>query len=90
MIMTKGYVYYWEDNKNSSLLIDYVFTSRREIAAVWTSREDAQSDCDLVFNRQDIRIDVASAGKFTCGDFKVDERRPGEFVVYCEAPFAST
>jgi hypothetical protein len=84
----KAYVQRWEERDSpSGRHLEYFFTSNPENAAIWPARDEADNDCRFFLDRQNIRILSAHGGYHTCTDFKSQERRAGEFVVYCEAPF---
>jgi len=84
----KGYVQRWEEKDGAQgRSLEYCFTSNPDSAATWPDREEADLDCRFVFDRQNIRIPSAWGGYHICSDFNSEERRPGEFVVFCEAPF---
>lgn len=83
----KGYVSRWQKRERpDENIMDYWFCSRAENAAVWDTREGAENDC-VLFNRHQIVIPSSNGGPYVCRDFKIEERAPGEFVVYCVAPF---
>jgi hypothetical protein len=83
----KGYVHHWEIKESArDRGLEYSFDSDADCVAVWASKEEADIDCRL-FNRQNICIPSALGGFHMCSDFRSEERRPGEFVVFCEAPF---
>ena len=86
--MLKGYISRWKrKEKPEDNILDYWFCTRPGDAAYWGSREEAENDC-VVFNRhQRIVIPSSQGGTYVCQDFKVEERKPGEFVVFCIAPF---
>lgn len=85
--LLKGYVRRWKEReKPEPEGIDYWFTSHPENAAWWKTREDAENEC-VVFEANRIRIPSSAGGVHTCRGFKVEERAPGEFVIYCMAPF---
>lgn len=83
----KGYVSRWSDqNGPDGRYLEYCFTSNPESAATWEAKEEADIDCRL-FDRQNIRVPSIWGGYHICSGFKTEERRLGEFVVFCEAPF---
>lgn len=91
--MSKGYIQRWKDRKEPGTVVDevipktdYWFTADSANAAHWASKEAADIDCGL-FNRANIEIPSLNGGTHICTDFKSEERAPGEFVVFCEAPF---
>jgi hypothetical protein len=85
--MLKGYISRWERREApESRIIDYWFTSNPDSAAHWETKEHAEADCQSFFN-PGISIPSALGGTHTCRDFKAEERKPNEFVVFCEAPF---
>lgn len=84
----KAYVQRWEEQDSPyGRHLEYFFTASPENAATWPAKDEADIDCKWVFERSNIRILSARGGYHTCTNFKSEERRPGEFVVYCEAPF---
>ncbi len=86
--MLKGYVSRWKSReKPDEHIMDYWFCSRAENAAHWGTREEAEND-RVLFNRHRIVIPSSQGGTYTCHDFTVEERAPGEFVISCLAPFA--
>jgi hypothetical protein len=85
--MFKGYISRWESRKAPEThILDYWFTSNPNSAWYWETKEEAESDCRVIFNRG-IEIPSSLGGTYMCRDFKVDERKTNEFVVFCEAPF---
>jgi hypothetical protein len=91
--MSKGYIRRWEERKAPQIVAgelpvttDYWFTPDPANAVHWPSKEDADFNCTL-FNRLKIEIPSSAGGTHICGDFKSEERAPGEFVIVCEAPF---
>lgn len=85
--MLKGYISHWKEReKPEQNRIDYWFTSRPEHAAHWKTREEAQSD-SVIFSSHGIQIPSSEGGTYICHDFQVEERAPGEYVVFCVAPF---
>lgn len=85
--MLKGYINHWrEREKPEQHRVDYWFSARIEQAATWPTKEEAESNC-TIFNHHRIVIPSSQGGTHVCDDFKVDERAPGQFVVYCMAPF---
>jgi len=85
--MLKGYVSRWKPReKPEENVIDYWFDSRPEKGACWETRQDAENDC-VIFNYHLIEIPSSKGGKHICKDFKVEQRAPNEFVVFCFAPF---
>jgi hypothetical protein len=85
--MLKGYVSRWKAReKPEQHIMDYCFDPRPENAAHWGSREDAEKDC-VLFNNHQIVVPSSMGGNHTCKDFKVEQRAPNEFVVFCVAPF---
>jgi len=85
--MLKGYISRWETREDpKDPLIDYWFTSNPDSAAYWETKEEADADCRVIFNRG-ISIPSALGGTYVCRDFKAEERKSDEFIVFCEAPF---
>jgi hypothetical protein len=86
MVMRKGYVTNHWTVKNQPARMDFSFDSHANNAMVWETKEEAKTAC-TVFNNYKVRIPSAEGGFHTCFGFKSEARRPGEFVVFCEAPF---
>jgi hypothetical protein len=85
--MLKAYISRWKEReKPEQHKIDYWFTSQPENAASWATREEAENNC-VIFDHHQIVIPSAEGGPHVCSGFKVEGRAPGEFVVYCVAPF---
>ena len=82
----RGYIRRWEE-KSDPRTIDYHFTSNADLAATWDWKDQADIDCRMLFDRQDIRIPSMFGGLHVCSGFKSEERPDGKFVVFCEAPF---
>lgn len=61
----------------------------RESAMFWETLEDAERARDL-FERQGIKIDLPGGGKHVCVGFEIEQRKPGEYVIFCDAPFTPT
>jgi hypothetical protein len=57
-----------------------------ERAASFYTREEAEEKC-LTLGRFSVKIRSVEGETHICKGFKVEERAPGEFVVFCEAPF---
>jgi hypothetical protein len=84
----KAYVQRWEERDSPHVRhLEYFFTSSPENAATWPAKDEADIDCKWFFERGKIRIPSAQGGYHICSGFRSEERRPGEFVVFCEAPF---
>lgn len=88
--MLKAYVArskYREEPKEERHILDVWFDSRPENAAFYETREQAESDCKVIFDRGNIQIDTPQGWKHTLKNFRVEGRGPREFVIYCEGPF---
>ena len=85
--MQKAYISHleWREDPESHI-VDYWFNSNANNAMHWETKEHAEADCEFHFNRG-ISISSALGGTYICQDFKAEERKPNEFVVFCEAPF---
>jgi hypothetical protein len=85
--MTKAYISGWQPHdKPEEMKTDYSFTSNPESAHCWTSKEEALIECKI-FDVASIKVEPAESGAFICKGFQAEERRPGEFVIFCEGPF---
>lgn len=91
MAVRKGYIcriehVRAEPEKGKPARIDYWFSFKIEDAWYWETRLSAERDLELI--SRGIDIEAENGGKYHCQDFKIDQRAPQEFVIYCEAPFA--
>lgn len=66
--------------------IEYRFEPDLENAACWDTGEEAEKN-RAIFDRQCIVIPSAEGGTHICSSFKVEQRGPKEFAVFCVAPF---
>jgi len=82
--MRKAYIFDREPNKTNPSMVDYIFDSRARYAMSWRTKDDGDIFCDLV-NRDGILLQDRH---YLLQDFRSEERTPGEFIVYCEGPFA--
>jgi hypothetical protein len=89
--MQKGYLARWKQRKKrgEEHVVDYWFSFRPENAAVWETRQAAESDCTAIFNHFGIDILSENGSTYFCKSFVVEERGPQEFLVCCNAPFHS-
>lgn len=78
----KAYFAGSQDSKTDDTKVDVFFTSQINKARAWTTRQLAQNDA-ISFGHG--RIIFQSQ---PCTDFRVEERAPGQFVLYCLGPFA--
>lgn len=84
--MLKSYIARWKAReKPEAQIIDYWFDSNPENAACWETKEEAEGDC-VIFDRQRIAIPSAEGGTHICRGFKVEQRAPKQFVVFCTIP----
>jgi hypothetical protein len=87
ILIRKGYIQSWlQREKPETNIIDCTFTTNREKAAHWATKEDADAEC-VIFDSSSIEIPSAEGGKYICKGFRAEERKPNEFVIFCEAPF---
>ena len=86
--MLKGYVTGWKDRQKPEErhIVDVGFDHRPEKGACWKTRQEAENDCPI-FDHWRIVIPSAEGGTHVCRGFRVEERAPAEFVVFCEGPF---
>jgi len=88
--MLKAYIarsWYPKESEPDRHHLQVKFTSRPEYAAYYETRQEAENDCAVIFNAADIEIDSSAGGRYTLSDFRVEERGPKEFVIFCEGPF---
>lgn len=85
--MLKAYITKWtEEPQERHIRVDVRFDSHQENAAYWPTREEAENEC-AVFDSLKIVIPSAEGGTHVCKGFKVEERTPDEFILFCEGPF---
>jgi hypothetical protein len=84
--MYRQYFHHLKPAKLPSDRTDFWFTANRENAAHWPTKEEADSEC-MLFNRANIEVSSPEGLTHRCGDFKSEERKPAEIVVFCETPF---
>jgi hypothetical protein len=88
-LMEKRYVHHIEhrtDPQVGSMMTDVYFTQYKEKATYHHTEQDAESECFILDNAQ-ISITTAEGHAHRCKDFKFEERKPGEFIIFCDAPF---
>lgn len=76
------------DLKGFGKWIHVDFGSTKEGAGFWPSREEAEMDAGML-EHHDIAIITVDGQRHVCKGYQVEERAPGEFVVWVEAPFVS-
>ncbi len=87
MEYSKGYIVRWKRReKPEADTTDYWFDSRPEKAAYWETKEEAENDC-VLFERHPIVLTLSGGSTHTCTGFRVEQRAPKEFVIFCLAPF---
>lgn len=86
--MPTAYINRWKERQqpHEQHIIDYWFTSDPAKAASWETKEEAESNC-TIFDHHRIEVPLAEGGTHICGEFKAEQRAPGEFVVFCLGPF---
>ncbi len=86
-MMLKAYVSYEgpaKDPKERGL--EYQFESDPIKAMYWSTKDEAEAAC-IIYNDKSIVIPSSEGGKYRCSDFRVEQRKPDEFIVFCKAPF---
>jgi hypothetical protein len=82
----KAYVHSYDPQPESlKTSLKMKFCVSRENAFSWKTREEAE----VVFRRIEEEyspITIDAAGGAACKGFEVEERAPGEFVIFCEYP----
>src|ERR1700733_5486133 len=89
-VMIKAYVCrseYRKEPPEERHIRDVLFCANIENAMHYETREEAESDCQMIYERGNIQIDTAVGWKHILKNFQVEERRPREFVIFCEGPF---
>jgi hypothetical protein len=90
--MAKGYVFSKDvvkDPDGFSTRIDVEFSSKKEAAYSWQTEQEARDEANIL-ERRDIAITTAEGQRHVCKGYRVEERAPGEFIIWCEAPFRQT
>jgi len=88
--MAKGYVSHKDVVKDAdgfSTRTDVDFSSKKEAAYSWQTEQEARDEANILEHR-DIAITTAEGHRHVCKGYRVEERAPGEFIIWCEAPFA--
>jgi len=83
-----GYVIGWRERETPEgrTKVDVWFDHRPEKAVCGKTRKQAEDDCALL-DCYRVKIPLSEGSEHVCGSFKVEERSPEEFVVFCEVPF---
>jgi hypothetical protein len=85
--MLKAYITKWtEEPQERHTRFDVRFDSHPQNAAYWKTKEQAENEC-VIFDRLNIVIPSAEGGTHICNGFRVEERKPEEFVIFYEGPF---
>jgi hypothetical protein len=87
--MLRIYVTDWRDKETHGRTtpVEVFFSFQAEEAHAWHSKEQAQSLC-RDFDSYEVKVDWTEDGeKYLCKDFLVEERSPGQFVLFCDGPF---
>lgn len=87
--MMRGYVKGYENIKDENAPFGFrwdVWFGTKEDGMTWKTREEAERACGWFENRA-IKLRLVDGGTHICKGFKVEERKPGQFVIYCDAPF---
>lgn len=84
--MPKRYIRQWrervpERNGNSW------FVEHPENALAFSNLADVRGCCELL-SEMGVEMPSAKGGTFICRGFKSEERNSGEFVIFCQGPFA--
>jgi hypothetical protein len=91
-VFVRGYIRKYQGIKDEKAPLgwrtDFWFAVK-ESAMFWETLKDAEIARDL-FERQGIKIDLPGGGKHVCVGFEIEERKPGEYVIFCDAPFTPT
>ena len=85
----RGYVRKYEDVKDESAPYGFrwdVWFTNKEAAMHWETLEEAKGARDW-FEKRQIQISLLDGRRHLCRDFQIEERKAGEFVIFCDAPF---
>lgn len=85
----KGYVSGISIRKGAdefSKFIDVDFTSKRESAVSWHTKQEAEHEAGML-EYHDIAITNEVGRRYICKGYKVEERAPGEYIISLDAPF---
>src|SRR5258708_3131502 len=69
--------------------IDVDFDSMKEAACHWSTKEEAENEAGML-EYHDIAITKAEGQRHVCKGYQVEQRAPGEFIIWCDAPFTLT
>lgn len=85
--MPKAYIHSWKEREPpEEAFLDYVIAPDAENACGWETKEEAERNCK-VFDGHRIKVQLTN-GQYVCSGFKVEERTPDSFVVFCDLPAA--
>ena len=87
----KGYIKkitFEKDSRGFGKWIHVDFGNTKEGAGFWPTKQDAEEDAGML-EYHDVAITTAEGQRHVCKGYKVEERAPGEFVVFVDAPFIS-
>jgi hypothetical protein len=89
--MMKGYYTGWKDNEKDETKINIFYVLRPDDVPYPYHTEKEADDVRFWLNKRQMVIETEQGEQFTCQDFQIEELydRPGTFLVYCEAPFAT-
>jgi hypothetical protein len=88
--MLKAYVvcYKSRQGRGDAHMVDVYFAASSEKAHDWGTREEAQRECKMLESLHRIEIPSTDGRAHLCKGFQVQESELGEFLVFCEIPFA--
>jgi hypothetical protein len=86
--MLRAYITGWQDRESEGMRtpVEVTFSFKPEEAFSWPSRESAQLACPI-FDSYRVVVSWAKGGEYVCKDFRVEERSPREFLIFCDGPF---
>jgi hypothetical protein len=88
-VLMRGYIRkeaYVDDEKAPFGKRYDVWFADKEHAMHWDTIEEAKSAVKF-FEGKRIEISLSDGGKRVCTGFEIEERKPGEFVIFCDTPF---
>lgn len=85
--MAKAYFYrdVWQDDPSGTPRLKRRFTANPKEACWYPTEPEAVSDCEMIF-RKGIQVESLDGKTHLLANFQVEEVRPEEFVIFCEAP----
>ena len=86
MFPTKTWLKTWTDFRRGQT---WIFRARKKPHIHGKPNKKLVDEANILEHR-DIAITTAEGHRHVCKGYRVEERAPGEFIIWCEAPFRIT